>query len=151
MNYEEFLDDKAQLGALSGFEPLWMPGFLFDFQRSLLEWSITKGKSAIFADCGLGKTPMQLTWAQNVVQKTNKPALILAPLAVAGQTVRGGAKVGNEVTKSQDGLLRGGKLIVANYERLHYFNPNDFSGVVCDESSILKNFDGVTRAAITQF
>lgn len=149
--YEDFLEDKAQLESWDGFEPLWMPDFLFDFQQSLIQWSIAKGRAAIFADCGLGKTPMQLVWVENIIRKTNKPVLIMAPLAVSSQTVKEGAKFGVEVTRSRDGLLRGGKCIVTNYEQLHRFNPHDFAGVACDESSILKNFDGATRKAITDF
>ena len=79
MNYTDFIDQKTQLGTNSCFEPLWMPDFLFDFQKSLVEWATLKGRAAIFADCGLGKTPMQLVWSENVVRKTNKPVLILTP------------------------------------------------------------------------
>lgn len=68
--YEDFISRKRQIGSFGGFEPLWLPDFLFDFQRSLCDWAIRKGRSAIFADCGLGKTPMQLVWAENVVRKT---------------------------------------------------------------------------------
>lgn len=150
--YQEFLDNKAQIGHNSGFEPLWIPDFLFDFQKSLCEWSILKGRGAKFADCGLGKTPMQLVWAENVVRHTNEPVLILTPLAVSGQTVREGEKFGVECVKSSDGKFpSGARVVVTNYERLHYFNPDDFSGAVCDESSILKNFDGATKEAITEF
>ncbi len=150
--YQKFLDDKAQIGRNSGFEPLWIPDFLFDFQKSLCEWSILKGRGAKFADCGLGKTPMQLVWSQNVVMHTNKPVLIMTPLSVSGQTVREGEKFGVECYHSKDGKFPdGARVIVTNYERLHYFNPNDFSGAVCDESSILKNFDGATKEAITEF
>lgn len=88
MNYDTFLDAKAQAGADSGFEPVWMPSFLFDFQADMVDWAIRKGRAAIFADCGLGKTPMGLTWASNVVRKTDRPVLYLTPLAVAGQTIR---------------------------------------------------------------
>lgn len=150
MEYQEFLKSKSQLGGQFGFDPVWMPDFLFDFQKHLVEWSILKGRSAIFADCGLGKTPMQLVWAQNIVQHTNKPVLILTPLAVSSQTIREGEKFGIECVKSSDGKVNG-KIVVANYERIHYFNPDDFVGVVCDESSILKNFDGKRKKAITEF
>lgn len=89
-NYHSFIEGKAQLGSTAGFSPLWLPDFLFDFQKALCEWSQVKGRAAIFADCGLGKTPMQLVWAQNVVEHENKPVLILTPLAVSAQTVREG-------------------------------------------------------------
>ncbi len=151
MNYSDFLDRKTQLGGNHGFDPVWMPSFLFDFQKSLVEWACRKGRAAIFADCGLGKTTMQLTWAENVVRKTNGRVLILTPLAVAFQTVKEGEKFGIEVKHRREGLQNGDRIVVTNYERLHYFNPNDFDGVVCDESSILKNFDGETRKAITDF
>lgn len=150
-DYRTFIDRKSQLDGMFGFDPVWMPDFLFDFQKALIEWAIRKGRAAIFADCGLGKTPMQLAWAENVMRKTNKPVLILAPLSVSSQTVREGEKFGIETIRSSDGLLRGTKCVVTNYERLRHFSPGDFGGVVCDESSILKNFDGATRSAITEF
>ena len=152
MRYADFLHGKSQLGSQAGFDPLWMPDFLFDFQRSLVEWSIRKGRAAIFADCGLGKTPMQLVWAENVVRKTNKPVLIITPLAVSHQTVREAEKFSIEAARSGDGKLPGHPcIVVTNYERLHFFDPSKFDGVVCDESSILKNFKGATKAAITEF
>jgi hypothetical protein len=127
-----------------------MPEFLFDFQVHLVEWALRRGRAAIFADCGLGKTPMQLVWAENVVRKTNKPVLILTPLAVSQQTIREGEKFGIECQRSQDGKHSGG-IVITNYERLHHFMPSEFAGCVCDESSILKNFAGQTKAAITEF
>jgi len=151
MSYASFLDRKSQLDSGDGFDPVWMPEFLFDFQQSLVEWAIQKGRSAIFADCGLGKTPMQLVWAENVVRKTNRPVLVLTPLAVSQQTVSEADKFGVEARRCPDGKVSGVHIAVANYERLHYFNPGDYSGVVCDESSILKSFDGATRQAITEF
>ncbi len=135
---------------MSGFDPLWMPSFLFDFQQSLVDWSLRKGRSAIFADCGLGKTPIQLVWAENVVRRTNKPVLILTPLAVAAQTVKEAKKFDIEIHRSRTGAAVPG-INVTNYEQLSKFSPDDFSGLVCDESSILKSFDGVRRLEITQF
>lgn len=152
MTYEDFIQRKTQLQGEFGFDPVYMPDFLYDFQKSLVEWSCRKGRSAIFADCGLGKTPMQLAWSQNVIQKTNKPVLILTPLAVSIQTKREADKFGIDARRSQDGNIGEYKgVVITNYERLHYFNPDDFAGVVCDESSILKNFDGATKKAITDF
>jgi len=135
---------------MSGFAPLWLPDFLFDFQASVTEWAIRKGRAAIFADCGLGKTPMQLVWAENVVRQTNKRVLILTPLAVAAQTLAEAEKFGIEAHRSRKGELHRG-IVVANYERLHHFDPADFAGVVCDESSILKHFSGATQKAVTRF
>lgn len=152
-DYTEFLAGKTQLSGRFGFTPRFIPDSAFDFQKALIEWAVKKGRGAVFADCGLGKTLIQLAWAENVVRGTNKPVLIITPLAVGHQTVREATKFGIEAARSPDGSfpLTGEKIIVTNYERLHYFNPNDFEGVVCDESSILKNFDGSTRAAITEF
>lgn len=152
MSYGEFLERRAQLGGMSGFDPVWMPDFLFDFQRLLVEWSVRKGRAAIFADCGLGKTPMQLVWAENVARKTNKPVLICTPLAVGHQVLREAEKFGIECVRAQDGIVPdGARMVVTNYERLHRFNVQDFAGMVCDESSILKSFDGVRRAEVTEF
>lgn len=149
-DYAAFLETKAQRGAEYGFRPLWLPDFLFDFQKSLVEWAIRKGRSATFADCGLGKTPMQLVWAENVVRHTNRPVLILTPLAVAAQTVREAAKFGIEARRSA-GEVTGAHILVTNYEKLHLFRPDDFGGVVCDESSAIKAFDGKRRAEVTEF
>jgi len=149
VSYERFLDSKAQLADAGGFEPLWMPEFLFDFQRHLVEWAIRKGRAAIWADCGLGKTPMQLVWAENVVRRTNRPVLILTPLAVASQTCREGEKFGIECTREHGGTKA--RIVVSNYEQLHHFQPGDFAGVVCDESSCLKAMDGQRRADVTEF
>jgi hypothetical protein len=148
--YLRFLERKAQAGADSGFDPLWMPDFLFDFQASVVDWAVRKGRAAIFADCGLGKTPMGLVWASNVARKTSRPVLYLTPLAVASQTKREADKFGIDAYVSKDGTLAP-HIVIANYERLHYFNAADFAGVVCDESSILKSFAGARRGEITTF
>lgn len=150
--YAAFLGRKAQHDQYSGFEPLEMPSFLFPFQTILVDWAIRKGKGAIFADCGLGKTPMQLVWAENVIRKANKPILILTPLAVARQTIKEADKFGFDCRRSKDGKVpSGARIIVSNYERLHYFQPSDFAGVVCDESSAIKSFDGKRRVEVTEF
>lgn len=151
MSYEEFLHRKTHEGSEHGFAPIWMPDELFPFQSLLVEWATQKGRSAVFADCGLGKTFMQLVWAENVARHTGGRVLVLTPLAVAFQTVKEGEKFGVEIVHRRDGLHAGDRIVVTNYERLHYFQPDDFAGVVCDESSILKNFDGETRKAITDF
>lgn len=152
MDYDAFLETKRQIGTYDGFSPLWIPEWLFPFQRDITEWAIQKGRAAIFADTGLGKTPMQLVWAQNVVQHTGKPVLILTPLAVGAQTLREAAKFDIPAYRSREGETdHGAAIYVSNYERLHYFDREQFAGVVCDESSILKNFQGATRKAITQF
>ena len=148
--YEQFLEKKTQEGSDFGFEPVWMPDFLFDFQKQMVEWALIKGRAAMFEDCGMGKTPQLLVWAQNVVEKTNRPVLVLTPLAVAAQTVREAEKFGIEAVRSNDGRPGAG-ITITNYERLHLFDYADYGAVVCDESSILKSFDGARRGEITEF
>ena len=150
MEYATFLESKAQLGGDHGFAPMWMPDAMFDFQRSMTEWSLRKGRAALFEDCGLGKTVQELTWAQNVVLHTNGNVLIAAPLAVAQQIAREASKFGIEVRLSRDGTVHRG-ITVTNYEKLHLFDASQFVGMVCDESSILKSFDGARKTEITQF
>ena len=151
VEYSSFLDHKSQLGGMSGFDPLWMPTMLFDFQQYLVDWALRKGRAELMTDCGTGKTPMQLTWAQNVVEHTNKPVLVITPLAVGAQTIREGEKFGIQCTAAAKWDKSSASIVVTNYERLHYFDPQDFAGVVLDESSILKSFDGVRRSEITEF
>ncbi len=151
MDYNEFISNKSQEGIKCGFEPVFMPDILFDFQKELTQWAIRKGRGAIFADCGLGKTFMQLVWAENIVRKTNKRVLILTPLSVSFQTVLEAEKLGIEAKQRREGIKYKDKIVITNYERLHYFDKNDFIAVVCDESSILKNFNGETRTAVTEF
>lgn len=147
--YLDFLERKTQLGTRDGFRPVWMPDAAFDFQAALIEWAVEQGRSALFEDCGLGKTLQQLAWAENVVRHTNCPVLVLTPLAVTSQTVREAEKFGIEAVRSDGKPGRG--ITVTNYEKLHHFDPADFAGAVCDESSILKDFDGARRQAITEF
>lgn len=151
-DYAEFLEARAQRGADHGFDPVHIPNDMFDFQAALVVWALRKGRAAIFADTGLGKTYMQLVWADNVVRYTNRPVLLLTPLAVAYQTVQEAGKFGIDAVRSGKGEHHGRAcVVVTNYERLHMFSPADFSGVVCDESSILKSFDGATKEAVTAF
>lgn len=149
-DYRRFILNKTQAAEDHGFEPIWMPDFLFDFQQSVTDWALRKGRAAIFEDCGMGKTVQELVWAENVVRKTNGNVLILTPLAVAGQIVREADKFGIEAKRSHDGTAHRG-ITVTNYEQLHKFNPDDFAGCVCDESSILKSFDGSRKQEITIF
>lgn len=152
MDYRSFVESKTHLAGQFGFEPSYINPACHDFQNHLIDWALRQGRGATFADCGLGKTLMQLVWAENVYRETNKPVLILAPLSVSSQTVEEAEKFDIEAYRSSDGKFPAGKgIITTNYERLHYFEPDDFSGVVCDESSILKNFDGAIRASITRF
>lgn len=149
-DYNEFLQAKAQLDGEHGFAPLWLPDTLFDFQAAMVEWALRKGRAALFEDCGLGKTFQELVWAQNVVMHTNGNVLIAAPLAVAQQIVREASKFGVDASLSRDGKAHRG-ITVTNYEKLHLFDATQFVGMVCDESSILKSFDGARKTEITQF
>jgi hypothetical protein len=150
MSYADFLQVKSQSASGSGFKPVWMPSYLFDFQEALADWAIRNGRSAVLADCGLGKTPIELVFAQNVVIHSKGNVLIAAPLVVAQQIVREASKFGINVTLSRDGTAHKG-ITVTNYECLHKFHPSDFVGFVGDESSILKSFAGQRRAEITVF
>lgn len=149
-DYRGFLDRKAQHNNGSGFRPVWEPDFLFPFQAALVDWAVRHGRAAIFADCGLGKTPMQLAWAENVHRHTGQPVLVVTPLAVAFQTVAEADKFGIEAAVSRDGSLPA-PITVTNYERLHHFDPAAVAGAVCDESSAIKAFDGQRRATVTEF
>lgn len=150
MTYADFLHNRAHSRASGGFDPVYMPDAAFGFQQELIKWTVRQGRAAEFADCGLGKSLMELAWAQNVYLHTGRPVLLLTPLAVGPQMVAEGAKFGIECARSHDGSVTA-PITVANYERLHYFTPDDFSGVVADESSILKNYDGKRKALITDF
>ncbi len=155
MKYQDFLNKKSQLDNAGGFEPLWLPDWLKPFQRHLTERSILRGRSASLADCGLGKTPMQLVWAENCIRHTNKPALVLTSAACC--------RLNNLLARLSNLDYRGvlvslvdgkpGKvnITIANYERLHKFNPDDYSSVSCDEASILKHWSGATQKSVTRF
>jgi DNA modification methylase len=138
MNYEDFLKTKQRSIVQSGFEANELNKNLFPFQEFIVKRALKAGKYAIFADCGLGKTLMQLTWAEQLSKHTNKPVLILAPLAVVGQTKQEGIKFGINMSN----------IHVYNYEQLDNIECSIYSGVVLDESSILKNFEGQTKKQI---
>src|SRR5215216_4776824 len=107
-DYQAFLERKAQLAGGDGFPPTCLPDWLFGFQRDLVDWAIRMGRAALFADCGLGKTPMQLAWAANVHQHTSKPVLVVTPLAVSFQTEVEAAKFGIDAAISRDGTIPAG-------------------------------------------
>jgi superfamily II DNA or RNA helicase len=151
MNYEQFLESKKHTLGEFGFEANYIPDMAFDFQKHIIEKAVKKGRIAVFADTGLGKTLIQLSIAKNIVNKTNKNVLILTPLAVAFQFIIEAEKMGiDDVEYSKDGNYSK-KIVVCNYERLQYFDSNDFEGVILDESSILKNFDGKIKKQVTGF
>jgi len=149
MTYQDVIASKHRRQHNLGFDVDLSSTALFDFQQHLTQWALKLGRSAIFADCGLGKTPMQLIWADSIARNADGNVLILTPLAVADQTMREASKFGIECTRGTNGNK--GRITVTNYERLHYYSNSDFCGVVCDESSILKNYAGATRQAITDF
>ena len=150
MDYQSYLKNKSQTNNNFGFEPIFMPDFLFDFQKHIVEWNLLKGRSATFADCGLGKSPMSLVWAENVIRKTNGKVLLCTPLSVSQQFIKESEKFGIEAHRSKDGTPKS-NITITNYERLHLFNPVDFTGFVSDESSILKNFKGKIKNTVTEF
>ena len=150
-DYETFLASKAVHPEPSGFEPtLGRAPHLFAFQVHVVDWALRRGRAAVFADCGLGKTAIQLEWARHVVDRSG-PVLILAPLAVAPQTVREGARWGVVVRYALDQEDAGAApIVITNYERLDRFDLTRFCGVVLDESSILKSFMGKTKRELVE-
>ena len=148
MEYEEFLASKRIAQKPNGFEPQNLNPFLFDFQRDIVTWACRKGRAAVFADCGMGKTIMQLSWAEQVHAHEGGQILIVAPLAVAAQTCREGATFGIEVHKARNADELQDGINITNYEMLQHFEGVDFSGVVLDESSILKSYTGAIRNQI---
>lgn len=151
MDYQEFIKNKRHSISDRGFSANWMPDGAFDFQQFIISKAVQKGRYGIFADTGLGKTLIQLAIAYNVVLATNKRVLILTPLAVAFQFLNEAERIGiGDIEQSKDGKFTK-KIVVANYERLHHFNPDDFECVMLDESSILKNYAGSTKDAIIAF
>lgn len=150
-DYLKFLESKRHSAIDFGIEPLWVPDKMFDFQRHVAELSIRSGRFANFLDTGLGKTLIELVIAGNYVRATNKPVLIVTPLAVAFQFLKDAEKFGiGDIEYSKEGRYTK-KIVICNYERLHYFNPDDFDCVILDESSILKNDKGAIRNAVTAF
>jgi superfamily II DNA or RNA helicase len=150
MEYEEFIRSKSIKFSPQGIKAGELCGEMFDFQRDITRWALKIGRAAIFADCGMGKTLMQLAWADQVVKQTGGNVLILTPLAVAEQTVREGEKFGIQVryTREQSDVQPG--ITITNYEILDKFDADYFSGVVLDESSILKSFTGKIRNSLIE-
>lgn len=152
MNYAEFIRAKASLDVESGFEPTDLGDHLFDFQRAIVEWACKRGRAAIFADTGLGKTAMQTEWARQVTEHTGGMVLIAAPLCVAQQTVEEAAKFGIHIQycRSPSDIKTTTSIVITNYEMLDKFDPADFAGIVLDESSILKSQTSKTRHLIIE-
>lgn len=150
MDYLDFLKSKRFVLESSGFDidKTELNQKMYDFQKDIIRWALAKGRSCIFADCGLGKTLMQLEWAMQVHKHTNGKVLILAPLSVCEQTKREGLNFGYDVNicESQSDVVNG--INITNYEKLDKFVANEFIGIVLDESSILKSFTGKVRTSI---
>lgn len=150
-DYAAFLEKKAIIDPATGIADVPpLAQHLFPFQSDITKWAIRRGRAAIFADCGLGKTPMQLDWARVITAHTGKPVLILTPLAVSKQTLREAGKFGVPARYVKDGSEVADGINITNYERLERFDPSVYGGVVCDESSILKSFTGATCAALIE-
>ena len=150
MEYIDFLKQKIDVADSCGFDVdrNALNPKLYDFQKDIVRWALKKGRAAIFADCGLGKTAMQLEFARHACARTGKPVLILAPLAVAAQTYREGQKFGVDVNicEDQNDVCNG--INITNYEKMSRFTANAFGGIVLDESSILKSYSGKTRTEL---
>lgn len=147
--YKSFLEAKVTVDPDTGLKVIpALNGRLFDFQKDITSWALRRGRAAIFADCGLGKTFMQLEWAHHVPGRV----LILAPLAVAKQTEGEGRKFGIKITaaRNQKQSDAGERITVTNYDMLHEFDPSKFDGIILDESSILKSYDGSTRTKVIE-
>ena len=151
MTYQEFIDHKLTQKIAVGFTPPEnLNRHLFPFQKEIVEKACRRGRYAIFADCGLGKTLMQLEWAHQVVQHTGQNVLILCPLAVAAQTISEGEKFGIHVVPWEPGREYTSSVVITNYESFHKLDVSKFGGVVLDESSILKNFMGKMKQMILE-
>lgn len=151
MTYAEFLESKRHRAENFGIDAKWMPDGMFDYQRYVTEYAVKKGRCAVFLDTGLGKTLIEITIAVNYLRHTNKPVLIITPLAVAFQFIKEAEKFGiSDIEYSKDGKYKS-KIVVCNYERLDKFKSSEFDCVILDESSILKNFDGAIKHEVTTF
>ena len=151
MDYQEFLNTKRVEAKVGGFtvEKDRIHPMLFDFQKDIVIWTVRTGRAACFADCGLGKTFIQLEWARIISEDTGGDVLIIAPLAVSLQTKREGEKIGITVhiCRKQVDVKPG--INITNYEMAEHFQADKFSGVVLDESSCLKNYSGATKKLLT--
>lgn len=149
--YDSFVANKRRAEVATGHQPSALNEHLFDFQHAVVSWSVRRGRAAIFADTGLGKTLMQLSWAAEVASHTSGSVLILAPLAVSDQTIEQGRLFGIDVQKVQHGCSPNQPGIwITNYERMESIDFGELHGLVLDESSILKAHDGKTRTKIIQ-
>jgi len=149
MNYDDFIASKKKIEVPTGHNPGDLNEHLFDFQHAIVTWAVRRGRAAIFADTGLGKTLMQLSWAQEVQRHTGGKVLILAPLAVSEQTIEQGSTFGIDVSRYAGQTADG--IYITNYERIDEAFAIEWAGIVLDESSILKSHDGKTRTKIIDY
>ncbi len=145
-NYKKFLKSKSIIHKTPGINPREPHEILFPFQRDITKWALRRGRACIFADCGMGKTFMQLEWARQIPGDV----LILAPLSVASQTINEAAKLGCFAHYCRDQFDVKPGITITNYEMLDHFDASKFTGIVLDESSIIKHFDGKTRREIIE-
>jgi len=155
LDYQKFLQQKSSYALPVGFNS-YQEAHLklapFPFQRDIAKWALRRGRAAIFADCGLGKTLMEGLWAENVHRETGKPILIFAPLAVSEQMYWEGKKFGISLKHIRTSAELDGGINSTNYEKMHLFSdPKRFGGLILDESGILKSHDGKTRNALIEF
>jgi hypothetical protein len=150
MQYEQFVNAKRRAEVATGHNPGQLNEYLFDFQHAIVSWAVRRGRCGVFADTGLGKTLMQLSWAQEVAQHTGNPVMILAPLAVSEQTIEQGRTFGIEVARHTGADVFGPNIYITNYERMDSVDFDSLGGVVLDESDILKSQDGKTRTKLIQ-
>ncbi len=152
VDYQEFIRRKSQEGLDDGFEPMFMPDWLFDFQGHLDQWAIRKGRCQILADTGLGKTLMELVYGQNVVEHTNKPVLLATPIAVGQQILDEANRFGIKAKRTRDGVMTDEACIwITNYQQLHKYDSNRFAAFIGDESGCLKDPKSTTKATVREF
>jgi len=152
-DYQDFIADKRKKLQPTGFDPIGgLNSNLFDWQSTVVDWALRRGRAALFEECGLGKTLQQLAWSEQVVRKTNKPVILHCPVGVRQQTMREAEKfsIGCEVKICNEAseVITGINLV--NYEKIHHFDTSVFAGVVLDESSILKNALGKTKRLLVE-
>ncbi len=151
MDYSEFLENKKMVDVPTGLSEVpELNPMLFDFQKDIVRWALKRGRACIFSECGTGKTIMQLTWAHHVAEYTGGAVLIIAPLAVSTQTIREGHKFGIGVKPLKSSEFENPGLYITNYEQIHKYDLSAFSGIVLDESSILKSYTGKFRTDIIE-
>ena len=151
-SYRDFIVSKSQHGKGDGFEPNWIPDCAFDFQKHCIDWSVRKGRAALYQDCGMGKSLQELAWCENVVRHTNKPVLLATPIAVGPQFIKEATKFGVDAELIRDGKKpTSPKVYISNYEQLHKFDPADFAAFAGDEFSCVKDSKSERKQVVKEF